>query len=196
MSQKNQLTTADYLPYEEYRYFISSLHKDKNYMLELFARLSFCTACRGGDVLRFTWLDVLDKAEVRVVEQKTKKCRVIPIGKTMQQSIHQLWDLMGRPDRSEYVFKSPLKDDQPLSIQYINRKLKRARCRYRMSIKNFTTHTFRKTFGRYVYEKMGRSAESLILLNSILRHSSIQITKVYIGITADETNQIFNSIVV
>lgn len=55
-------------------------------------------------------------------------------------------------------------------------------------------HTFRKTFGRYVYDSNNRSAESLILLNKILNHSSIQITKTYLGITKDEVNGIYASI--
>ena len=65
---------------------------------------------------------------------------------------------------------------------------------YKVKIGNFSTHTFRKTFGRYVYETNNRSAEALVLLNKILNHTSIQITKTYIGITQDEINNIFESI--
>ena len=47
-------------------------------------------------------------------------------------------------------------------------------------------HTFRKTFGRYVYESMGRTTEALILLSMILKHSSPQVTMVYLGIRQEE----------
>ena len=66
--------------------------------------------------------------------------------------------------------------------------------KYRLSIDNFSTHTFRKTFGRYVYDTNEHSAESLLLLNKILNHSNIDVTKRYIGITKEEINQVFDSI--
>ncbi|MFR9496330.1 MAG: integrase, partial [Rikenellaceae bacterium] len=78
--------------------------------------------------------------------------------------------------------------------EYINRLLKLFKIKYRLPIKAFSTHTFRKTFGRYVYDTNWRSAESLILLNSIFRHSSIDITKVYIGLRQAEIDGVFDSI--
>ena len=58
----------------------------------------------------------------------------------------------------------------------------------------FSTHTFRKTFGRYVYELMGRSAEGLILLNQIFRHSNLETTRRYIGLAQEDIDKVFNSI--
>lgn len=81
-----------------------------------------------------------------------------------------------------------------MTIQYVNMKLKEFKYKYKLRIDNFSTHTFRKTFGRYVYDKSEHSAESLILLNKILNHSSIQVTKTYIGITQEEVAGIFASI--
>lgn len=84
--------------------------------------------------------------------------------------------------------------EKPVTIQYINQRLKAFKTKYKLKIDHFSTHTFRKTFGRYVYESQNRSAESLLLLNKILNHTSIQTTKTYIGITQSEINNIFNSI--
>ena len=81
-----------------------------------------------------------------------------------------------------------------MTIQYINQVLKDIKYRYRLDINHFSTHTFRKTFGRYVYDTNNHSADSLLLLNKILKHSSIEVTKAYIGITQDEISSIFNSI--
>lgn len=195
MAKKNQLTTSDYLPYEEYQKLLDGLHKDKNYKWELYARLSFCTACRASDVLNFKWSDILRHSQITVVEKKTKKTRSIIFNESVQKKIAELYKLLGSPNIDEYVFQSCAKDHTTAwSIQYINRKLKEFKKKYKLKITNFSTHTFRKTFGRYVYEKNNRNAESLILLNKILNHSSIEITKTYIGITQDEVNSIFNSI--
>lgn len=193
MSRKNQLTTADHLDYKEYDKFLTGLRKDKEYIWEMYARLSFCTACRASDVLKFRWIDIVDKAEAVVQEQKTGKTRSIKFNPSVRAKLKELWVLMGCPNRAFYIFQNK-QTGEPMSIQYINRKLKHFKYKYQLPISNFSTHTFRKTFGRYVYDKNGHSAESLILLNKIFKHSNIQITKAYIGITQDEINNIFDSI--
>ena len=193
MALKNQLTKSDYLPYDEFLRLLDCLRKDKKYQLELYARLAFCTACSSSDVLAFKWGDVLHKVRITVVEKKTKKSRSIPFNKATYDKISELYILMGSPDLESYIF-SVRKSGNPISIQHLNRCLKDIKSAYKIKINNFSTHTFRKTFGRYVYEKKGRSAESLVLLNTIFRHSTIEVTKTYIGIRQDEVDNIFAGI--
>lgn len=193
MAEKNHLTASDHLPYEEFVRLLNSLHEDKEYRWEMYARLSFCTACRAGDVLRFKWRDVLGKSSVTIVEQKTRKTRKIPFNPSVQKNFDELWKLLGCPDKGDYIMPSN-RGDQPMTIQWVNQRLKEFKQKYHLKIENFSTHTFRKTFGRYVYDSNNHSAESLILLNKILNHSSIQVTKVYIGITQEEISGIFDSI--
>lgn len=100
---------------------------------------------------------------------------------------------MGSPDKASYCFENP-REGKPYSLEYINRRLKTFRVRYRLRIRAFSTHTFRKTFGRYVYELSGRSAEGLILLNQIFRHSNLETTRRYIGLAQDDIDKVFQSI--
>jgi len=193
MAKKNQLTTADHLEYSEYLKLVDGLHEDKEYFWELYARLSFCTACRASDVLQLRWVDVLDKTETVVLEKKTGKPRKISFNKSVRDKLRELWTLMGCPNKALYIFQTN-RTGQPITIQNVNQQLKLFKYKYRLNINHFSTHTFRKTFGRYVYDTNGHSAESLILLNKILNHSNIQVTKTYIGITQDEINDVFNSI--
>ena len=193
MGQKNQITTSDHLPYDEFTKLLDCLHNDKEYRWEMYARLSFCTACRAHDTLHLRWKDILGMSSITIVEQKTKKTRKIPFNPSVQKSFNELWYLLDCPDKNDYVMPSQ-RGDKPLTIQYVNMKLKEFKCKYRLSIENFSTHTFRKTFGRYVYDTNNHSAESLILLNKILNHSSINITKTYIGITKEEVDGIYASI--
>lgn len=190
---KGKLTTADYLPIEEFNHLIDGLHNDREYIWELYCRLSFCTALRASDVLSLTWENILHKEYFDVTEQKTKKSRRITFNKSVTKKIAQLYTLIGEPDMKGSLFLNP-KTKNPYSLEHINRKLKQFKMTYRLPIKAFSTHTFRKTFGRYVYESNNKSAESLILLNSIFRHSSIDITKVYIGLRQAEIDKVFNSI--
>ena len=193
MAKKNQLTTSDPLKYSEYTRLLDCLRNDKSYKMEMYARLSFCTACRASDVLSFRWCDILDKATVVVTEQKTGKTRSIPVNPSVQQKFRELYQLLDRPDRKDYIFQSSV-GDKPVTIQYINQQLKEIKFKYKLDIEHFSTHSFRKTFGRYVYDTHNHSAESLILLNKIFKHTSVQITKTYIGITQDEISSVFNSI--
>ncbi len=190
---KGLLTTADYLPIEDFNRLVDGLHADKKYIWELYGRLSFCMALRGSDVLSLKWSDILGKDEFTKIEQKTKKSRKIKFHASVRNKIFNLYALMGKPDVSNPVFCNP-RTQKSYTLKHVNELLKIFRVKYRMPIKAFSTHTFRKTFGRYVYESSGRTAESLILLNTIFKHSSLEITKIYIGIRQNEIDNVFLSI--
>jgi integrase len=145
-------------------------------------------------VLTLRWRDILHKSEITIVEQKTGKARRIPFNESVRHCINNLYTLMDKPNIDQLLFATERDPEKAMSIQYINQELKRFRVKYKLNIKSFSSHTFRKTFGRYVYEQNRRSSESLVLLNEIFRHSSIQITKTYIGITLDEINSVYSSI--
>jgi len=193
MAKKNQITISDYLEYSEYERLLQKLREDKEYLWELFARLTFCTACRVSDVLNKKWEDILDKDQITVVEKKTGKPRIITFNSSVRKKLKELYSLLGKPKPDSLIFCSS-RSQGAFTVQHVNRKWKYFRDRYRLGIKNFSTHTFRKTFGRYVYEINNRSAESLVLLNKILNHTSISVTKTYIGLVQDEINNVFNSI--
>lgn len=161
-------------------------------MWELYARLSFCTACRSSDVRNFRWKDVLGKAAM-ITEQKTRKVRQVPFSKITHEKIRELYLLLGEPNVNEFIFKSP-RGDKPITIQRVNQVLKKMKMKYRLKVDNFSTHSFRKTFGRFVYDKPGDKSDNLVKLNIILKHSSLEVTKRYIGITKDEINNVFESL--
>jgi integrase len=193
MAKKNRLTTSDYLEYQEYERLLLTLREDKLYLWELFARLSFCTACRASDVLNMKWQDVLSKEKVAVTEIKTGKSRIITFNNSVRKKINELYKLLGSPSCDNYIFQGE-KSNGHFSIQYVNRKLKDFKFKYKLDVGNFSTHTFRKTFGRYVYEKNEKSLESLVLLNKIFNHTNLNVTETYIGITQDSINRVFDSI--
>ena len=193
MAKKNQLTKSDYLPMSEFKKLLKELHKDKKYIWELYARLSFCTALRCSDVLSLTWHDIWNRCLLTVTEKKTGKTRKIPFNLQTQERIDEAYLLMKRPNPNELIFYNK-KTRKPFTIQYINQMAKRWKEKYDLNIDHFSTHTFRKTFGRYVYDTSKDKSEALILVNSILNHSTIDVTKVYIGLRQDEVNSVFNSI--
>lgn len=193
MAQRGQLTTAEALEYEDFIRLLAGLHEDGNYIWELYCCISFCTACRISDVLTMTWQDVLERNALCKIEQKTGKMRQITLSANVQQRIVSLYKQLGSPDKHLPVICNS-RTGKPYSKQYINETLKLFRWKYKLPIKHFSSHTFRKTFGRYVYNMMGRTMEALILLSMILRHSSPHITMVYLGIRQDEIEGVYNTI--
>lgn len=190
---KGQLTTADYLPIDEFLKLIDSLERDGEYMWETYCWISFCTAFRCSDVRTLRWRDVLNRSELVRIEQKTKKSRMVKFSNDVQLKIQYLYEQSGCPDADALIL-SNARTGKPYSIVHINRQLKVFRVRYRIKIRAFSTHTFRKTFGRYVYEFMNRSPEALVLLNQIFKHSTIETTRRYIGLAQDDIDKVYTSI--
>lgn len=194
MSLKGTLTTADYLDYNEFKRLVECLAADKQYKWAFYCIMSFCLGLRSSDVRKLKWGDILDKRSVIVTEKKTQKTKGIPIGEKTMEHIDKMYQFEHRPNLSTYVFESEKVKGKPVSIQYINRLMKIWKKKYKLNIEHFSTHTFRKTFGRYVYEKRNKSTEALMELNRIFRHANLQTTMIYIGITDDNIYKVFNSI--
>lgn len=195
MSVKGSITTADYLPYEDYQRLVQTLINEEKYWWASFCILSFCTGLRYSDVSRLKWTDVLDKRKIVITAKKTNKTHIIPIGQNAAQYFTKLYKKLGCPSRLSFILGTPKsKDGMPVSIQYVNKTLKSFITKYNLNIENFSTHTFRKTFGRYVYERGGKSETALLYLNRIFKHANLETTMVYLGIRNDEISSIFESI--
>lgn len=195
MSLKGSVTTADYLPYEDYQKLVQALIDEKKYWWACYCILSFCTGLRYSDVSKLRWCDILDQRKIILTAKKTNKTHVIPIGNNAADHFITLHERMGKPNKKEIILKpSKSKDGQPVSIQYINRTIKTWPEKYNLDIENFSTHTFRKTFGRYVYDKGGRTEKTLLYLNRIFKHTNLATTMIYLGIRDKEISDIFNSI--
>ena len=129
-----------------------------------------------------------------VSAKKTGKTHLIPIGKNAAEHLKTLHLRLGEPNKNDCILKGDKNGGKVVSIQFINKRLKWFTKKYDLNIEHFSTHTFRKTFGRYVYEKSGRTNESLLYLNRIFKHSSIDTTMIYLGIRDEEIAGIFNMI--
>ena len=190
MSKKGSITTSDYLPYEEYKRLVEALSHEKEYWWACYCIVSFCTGLRFSDVSRLKWGDLVDQKKIIVTERKTS----IPIGANALEHINQLYKALGSPSKNGFFMATNKSNGRPVSMQYVNRQLKMMKDKYDLEIENISTHTFRKTFGRYVYEKSGRSNDSLLYLNRIFRHHNIDTTMIYLGIRDEEISNIFESI--
>ena len=75
----------------------------------------------------------------------------------------------------------------------INKHLKIVKIKYNLNVKYFSSHLFRKTFGRRGVESAGQQSEmALIKLCEIFNHSSPMITRRYLGLRAEELQEIYS----
>ena len=185
MSLKYSTTTADYLEWSEAMNLIRNLAKDGNYKISLLVAIGCFTGLRISDILALRWRQILKTAEFTIIEKKTGKTRVIRLNPQLRQHITECYNHINPTGISAPVFLS--QKGTVFSIQRINVILKEAKKRYRLKIKNFSCHSLRKTFGRQVYTMNGENSElALVKLMELFNHSSVAITKRYLGLRQEE----------
>lgn len=195
MGMKGQKTKTTYLDWNEMLILLQKLERDGEYRFMLMFGIGSYTALRYGDLCKLKWNDLLGREKLVIVEGKTKKERVIQINKHLSEIVERMYQLMGIENGDELVFAN--KDgNKPINIQYVNRCLKQLAAKYRLKVEpeQVSTHMFRKTLGRHVWELNDYSEKSLILLGNLFNHSSVKITKAYLGIRDKEIGDLYLSL--
>lgn len=176
MSLKGSTTTADFLPWNDMLVLIQKLARDGRENFATLIALGCYTGLRISDLKQLRWSDI--QTELVLTEKKTGKLRKLHLHKDLLSFLEDV-----RPkDDNKVIY--------PLSLQYTNRKLKSIASDYKLNIK-FSTHSFRKTFGSRIWSQNNYSEKSLILLGQIFNHSSVAITKRYLGIRDKEIQDVY-----
>ena len=181
MSLKYSNTTADFLQWDEAMNLIRKLAKDENYKFSLLIALGCFTGLRISDILALRWKQILNSEEFTIVEKKTGKKRVIRLNQQLQKHISECYKHI-----HPIGINAPILVSQKgtiFTIQRINVILKEVKKKYRLKVKNFSCHSLRKTFGRQVYNMNSENSElALVKLMELFNHSSVSITKRYLGL--------------
>ena len=191
MSLKYSTTTADYLVWSEAMNLIRKLAKDENYKMSLLIALGCFTGLRISDILALRWEQILSTEEFTIIEKKTGKKRVLRLNSQLQQHIQECYEHI-----QPIGLKAPILVSQKgtvFTIQRINVILKEIKRKYRLKVKNFSCHSLRKTFGRQVYNMNSENSElALVKLMELFNHSSLAITKRYLGLRQEEILQTYD----
>lgn len=177
--------TSDYMEWDVMLSLIRKLYRDGNYRMSLLIGCGCFFGLRISDILTLTWSMLLDDDKFTLNEKKTNKRRVVKINADFQQHIKQCHDALSIKNNGEKCFLSQKK--VVYSTQRINVLLKQIKKQYNLKIEHFSTHTFRKTFGRKVFESAGENANmALMKLSELFNQSNVGITKIYLGIREQE----------
>ncbi len=185
MSVRNSHTTADYLEWNVMLNLIRKLYRDGDYRMSLFVGCGCFFGLRVSDLRKLTWGMLLNEDKFILNEQKTGKRRTIKINSDFQKHIQQCYNVLEISDIDEACFLS--RKNMVMSTQRINVRLKEIKKKYNIKIDNFSCHSLRKAFGRKVFESSGENAQmALVKLSELFNHSSVQITKIYLGLREKE----------
>ena len=191
MALKGQTTKASFLEWDSMLLLLQKLERDNQFKFMLIFAVGCFTGLRIGDILKLRWEDVYNCNALELVEGKTKKIRKIKLNPALVEIINRLHDKMKIEDDSELLFINKTKT-KAFNIQYVNRRLKELGKQYLPTSKiSISSHLFRKTLGRHVWKLNDYSEKSLLLLGELFNHSSIKITKIYLGIKEEEIGDVY-----
>jgi integrase len=173
---------------------ITRLEKDENYKFCLLISIGVFTGLRISDLLSLTYLDLLSNETFTLREMKTKKQRSIKVNKDLKEIVSRIVSKSNITNLNQLIFINKY-GTKSIDKSYVNVKLKELVKKYRLKLDgNVSTHTFRKTLGRRVMEVNNYSNESLVLLMELFGHSSMNITKRYLGIREQEIHNVYDSL--
>lgn len=194
MSIKGQKTTTTYMEWNDFISLITRLEKDGDYKFCLLIAIGVFTGLRISDLLTLTYSDLLNNDTFSIKEMKTKKQRSIKVNKDLKEIVSRIVSKSNITNLNQLIFINRY-ETKSIDKSYVNVKLKEIVKKYRIKIDgNVSTHTFRKTLGRRVMEVNNYSNESLVLLMELFGHSSMSITKRYLGIREQEIHNVYDSL--
>lgn len=193
MSKKHSYTTADYLPWDTMLILVRRLFKDGKYRMSLLVACGCFFGLRISDLLSLTWEQILGES-FSLYEKKTGKHREIKVNSGVRAHIRDCFAALKIRDSKEKCFLNKYGD--VISVQRVNVILKEIRVKYSLvGVKHFSTHSFRKTFGRKVVEMAGENSEmALIKLAELFNHSNTAITRRYLGLRQQELREVYDSL--
>jgi len=168
--------------------FLNYLCKSGQYRNYVLATLCLHTALRISDILRLSCNDVYDfknqslKKSITIIEKKTGKTKTIPLHKNILKAL-------------KYYYQEA-KPNTPLVL---NKRTGKAISRiqaYRLLCtaaeflgfkQRVSCHSLRKTFGYHAW----KDGTSPAVIMEIYNHSSLAITRRYLGVTQDDMNIVY-----
>jgi len=179
-----KLKSAEHLEEIEVNKLLKYLHQNEIWTYYLLVRLGISTALRYSDLSQITWKNILGQNKLIIKEQKTGRVREIPLNNELVHTLTSVYVKLGSPESESKII--------PLTIRGVNKQIKVYATRSGIRGKRISSHTFRKTFGREVWKRNNYSEASLVKLSQLFRHSSTSITRIYLSITKEEVENLYD----
>lgn len=131
--------------------------------------------------------------QARVLEQKTKKYRIITLNDMAIKAYHALVGSMPGCDDDTYLFQSQRSGNKSISRHSFARVLRQAQQDLQLPY-HLGTHSMRKTFAYHVFMDNQKTPEVLAYLQKMLNHRDSATTLRYIGLSAEKEEQLYKQL--
>ena len=193
MSLQGQKTTTTSMNWDDFKSLILKLERDQNYKYCLLISIGVFTGLRISDLLQLTF-NQFENEYLIIVEQKTKKTRKIKINPDLKLIIDRIRHKMKVTNLDQFIFINRY-GIKPIDKSWVNVNLKKIFKHYGIQTEgNISSHLFRKTLGNRVLKLNNYSNESIVLLMELFGHSSMAITKKYLGLREREVMSVYDSL--
>lgn len=158
--------------------------KKQNYRDYMLMLMQLNTGLRIGDVVKLKVEDVRDNDYLIIKEQKTGKSKRFLLNTELRKEIANY--IKGMTD-NDYLFPSRQVNNDGIKKNITTVQAWRilTDSAKRVGIKDFGTHSLRKSFGWFYYQK----TKDVAKLMDIFNHSSQQVTLIYIGVHQAEIDK-------
>jgi integrase len=159
----------------------------RNYVLIV---LGLYTALRISDLLRLTWDDVYDfknncvKKSIDIIEKKTRKAKKIALNQAVIDALTLFAAQNALPGRA--LIENP-RTKKPISRIQAYRLIRDAAEKSEVFTYRISPHSLRKTFGYHAW----KSGVSPAVIMEIYNHSSLAVTRRYLGVTQDDKDDVY-----
>jgi len=170
----------------------SLLIDEQKYRDWLMLVLGLNFALRISDLLKIRVSDVYDpdmypRNRLILREKKTNKENFLAITNSSRDALLDYVKYTRINFSDDYLFKSRKGGNRSIDRIQAYRILNQIAEKVGLSDINVGTHTLRKSWGYHAYKRFNLSLDDIMLK---LNHQSIQSTKRYVGLTADEKSDI------
>lgn len=194
MSLQGQKTTTTSMDWDQFKSLISKLERDGEYKYCLLISIGVFTGLRISDLLYLRFSQFENSDILTVQEQKTKKTRRIKINPDLKTIVERIKGRMVVTNTDQFIFLNRY-GTKPIDKSWVNVELKRIFKKYGIELEgNVSSHMFRKTLGNRVLKLNNYSNESIVLLMELFGHSSVALTKRYLGIREREISNVYDSL--
>lgn len=193
MSLQGQKTTTTSMNWDDFKSLILKLERDQNFKYCLLISIGVFTGLRISDLLQLTF-NQFENEYLTIVEQKTKKTRKIKLNPDLKLIVERVRIKMKVSNLDQFIFINRY-ETKPIDKSWVNVNLKKIFKQYGVEVEgNISSHLFRKTLGNRVLKLNNYSNESMVLLMELFGHSSMTITKKYLGIREREVMSVYDSL--
>lgn len=194
MSLPGQKTTTTSMDWDQFKSLISKLERDGEYKYCLLIACGVFTGLRISDLLQLRFSQFENTEILTVQEQKTKKTRRIKINPDLKTIVERIKGRIVVTNTDQFIFLNRY-GTKPIDKSWVNVELKRIFKKYGIELEgNVSSHMFRKTLGNRVLKLNNYSNESIVLLMELFGHSSVALTKRYLGIREREILDVYDSL--